>query len=250
MVIHYIYLITKTIYSIFDHKSLQYTAFKVNGQTYAYKTIAFENINIRMNSNFVTRNKTMKVTSNLLQYLHLDKTYSLLTGRNVKVIYDLFMLLDIHGEEALNDVQFCAFLKTITDLNTTQIYKVFDMLDVDSSGSIDFNEFYLLICIVIAVQDREEKHFIYRHSRTVFDLLDEDSSGNISAEEFECFGFLFNLQGEAIHEIFSEFDVSGDQNLDYTEFKMFAMECIDRQLKMENNTSKWSGIRMNLCSIM
>ena len=192
----------------------------------------------------------MKVTSNLLQYLHLDKTYSLLTGRNVNVIYDLFMLLDIHGEEALNDVQFCAFLKTITDLNTTQIYKVFDMLDVDSSGSIDFNEFYLLICIVIAVQDCEEKHFIYRHSRTVFDLLDEDSSGNISAEEFECFGFLFNLQGEAIHEIFSEFDVSGDQNLDYTEFKMFAMECIDRQLKMENNTSKWSGIGMNLCSIM
>jgi len=175
----------------------------------------------------------MKVESKLLQYVHLDKNYSLLSGRNLKVIYDFFTLLDVHGDNALNDVQFCAFLKSITDLTTTQIYKVFDMLDVDGSGSIDFNEFYLLICIVIAVQDREEKHFIYRHSRTVFDLLDEDKSGNISAEEFENFGFLFSLQGDAIREIFSEFDVSGDQNLDYTEFKMFAMECIDRQTKMD-----------------
>lgn len=179
----------------------------------------------------------MKVESKLLQYVHLDNNYSLLSGRNLKVIYDLFTLLDVHRDNALNDVQFCAFLKSVTDLTTTQIYKVFDMLDVDGSGSIDFNEFYLLICIVIAVQDREEKHFIYRHSRTVFDLLDEDKSGEISAEEFENFGFLFSLQGDAIREIFAEFDVSGDQNLDYTEFKMFAMECIDRQTKMDMSKS-------------
>ena len=84
------------------------------------------------------------------------------------------------------------------------------MLDVDCSGTIDFDEFYLLLCILIAVQDKEEKHFIYRHSRTVFDLLDEDSSGNISACEFETSGFLFNLHGDAIRTIFGEFDVSGD----------------------------------------
>ena len=66
----------------------------------------------------------MKVVSKLLQYVHLDKNYSLLSGRNLKVIYDFFMILDVHGENALNDVQFCAFLKSITDLTSTQIYKV------------------------------------------------------------------------------------------------------------------------------
>lgn len=131
--------------------------------------------------------------------------------RNVRIILELFRLIDVHREMALNDLQFCAFMKTATDLSTNQIYKVFDMLDVDGSGSMDFDEFYLLICILIAVQDNVEKNFIYRHSRTVFDLLDEDNSGNISAYEFETFGFLFNLQGEAIQTIFREFDVSGDQ---------------------------------------
>ena len=132
-------------------------------------------------------------------------------GKNSRIVLELFRLLDIHNEKVLNDVQFWAFMKTATDLTKNQIYKVFDMLDVDRSGAIDFDEFYLLICILIAVDDNEEKHFIYRHSRTVFDLLDEDSSGNISAYEFETFGFMFNLHGEAIRTIFSEFDVSGDQ---------------------------------------
>lgn len=132
-------------------------------------------------------------------------------GKNTRIILELFRLLDIHSEGVLNDVQFWAFMKTSTDMTKNQIYKVFDMLDVDCSGTLDFDEFYLLICILIAANDNEEKHFIYRHSRTVFDLLDEDSSGNISAYEFETFGFLFNLHGEAIRTIFSEFDVSGDQ---------------------------------------
>ena len=61
------------------------------------------------------------------------------------------------------------------------------------------------------VQDKQEKEFIFRHSRTVFELLDEDGSNDISAEEFESFGFLFNFQGRAVRQIFREFDVSGDQ---------------------------------------
>ena len=60
-------------------------------------------------------------------------------------------------------------------------------------------------------QDKQEKEFIFRHSRTVFELLDEDGSNDISAEEFESFGFLFNFQGSAVRQIFREFDVSGDQ---------------------------------------
>lgn len=190
----------------------------------------------------------MKVTSPLLDALHLQKTYCLLPGRNVKLLYEFFKLLDIHNEHALNDVQFQMLMRQITDLDETRIYKVFDMLDTDCSGSIDFNEFYLLVCILIAVKDDMIKTFIYRHSRTVFDLLDEDQSGTISAHEFEVFGFLFNMDKDCIKDIFDEFDVSGDQNLDYSEFKMFAMECIDRQ--HDKNPNVKGGITQGNCLIM
>ena len=60
-------------------------------------------------------------------------------------------------------------------------------------------------------QDGELKQFIYRHSRTVFDLLDRDASQSISGNEFEAYGFVFNLKGKAVRQIFNEFDVSGDR---------------------------------------
>lgn len=52
------------------------------------------------------------------------------------------------------DIQFYVFMHSATDLSKDQIYKVFDMLDVDNSGLLDFDEFYLLVCILIAVRVR------------------------------------------------------------------------------------------------
>ena len=43
-------------------------------------------------------------------------------------------------------------MHSATDLSKDQIYRVFDMLDVDNSGLLDFDEFYLLVCILLAVR--------------------------------------------------------------------------------------------------
>ncbi len=64
---------------------------------------------------------------------------------------------------------------------------------------------------LLALQDKLEKQFILRHSRTAFELLDVDGSTKISTEEFVNFGFLFNFDNGAARQIFKEFDVSGDQ---------------------------------------
>lgn len=43
-------------------------------------------------------------------------------------------------------------MHSATDLSQEKIYAVFDMLDVDHSGLLDFDEFYMLLCILIAVR--------------------------------------------------------------------------------------------------
>ena len=48
-------------------------------------------------------------------------------------------------------------MHSATDLSKDQIYRVFDMLDVDNSGLLDFDEFYLLVCILLAVRVRFHK---------------------------------------------------------------------------------------------
>lgn len=56
--------------------------------------------------------------------------------------------------QCATDIQFYCFMRSVTDLKKGQIYKVFDMLDVDRSGLLDFDEFYLLICILVAIRVR------------------------------------------------------------------------------------------------
>ncbi|XP_037091669.1 EF-hand calcium-binding domain-containing protein 9-like [Pollicipes pollicipes] len=171
----------------------------------------------------------MEVTSELLKSFHLDPSFSLLTVRSSVLCMELFNLLDIHEASAINDVIFCSWLRSCTDLSHGQLYDLFELFDVDRSGEIDFDEFYLVIAILVAVKDNVEKEFIYRHSRAVFNIMDFDQSGTVSAEEFERIGFLFNFYSTAIRSIFKEFDVSGDSELDFKEFKLFAMACIDQQ---------------------
>lgn len=76
---------------------------------------------------------------------------------------------------------------------------------------------------------------MHAHSKTVFEMLDEDSSGTISVDEFECLGFLLNLDNRDIRRIFQDFDISGDDALDYGEFRMFTLACINNQNSLKKN---------------
>ena len=121
---------------------------------------------------------TMKVSSKSLSHFKLDSSYSLLSARDVSLLLVFFKALDVRGEMALDgiyithlyisvsmifhvflmqflDLQFYTFMHNATDLSKDMIYRVFDMLDVDHSGLLDFDEFYLLVCILIAVRVRD-----------------------------------------------------------------------------------------------
>lgn len=55
----------------------------------------------------------------------------------------------------MSDVQFLAFMQRTTDLSKRKIYRIFDMLDVEHAGLLNFDEFYILICIMLAVRVRK-----------------------------------------------------------------------------------------------
>lgn len=103
---------------------------------------------------------------------------------------------------------------------------------------MDLGEFFLLISLLIANKDKKEKEFMHAHSKTVFDLLDEDGSGAITVEEFQRLGFLFDLHHREIRSIFKDFDISGDHALDYSEFRMFTLACINNQKSMKKKRFK------------
>lgn len=73
------------------------------------------------------------------------------------------------------------------------------------------------------LQDQYEKEFIYRHSRSIFQLIDSDDSGQISRQEFANMGILFNFDRKSVLSIFNEFDISGDKQLDFKEFRVSSL---------------------------
>ena len=75
-----------------------------------------------------------------------------MTARNVILVYEYFKMLDFKNEGGIDDIQFAAFMMTATDLSILQIYQIFDMLDLDRSGSCEFDEFYLIVCILVAIK--------------------------------------------------------------------------------------------------
>nr|XP_033709461.1 EF-hand calcium-binding domain-containing protein 9 isoform X2 [Tursiops truncatus] len=145
-----------------------------------------------------------------LWYLYLDKLYCLLSVRNVKALVEYFHLLDVHRKKTLNDVLFYHFLHHVTDLKRNQITIVFNMLDWNAVGEIGFDQFYMLVCILLAQENHLEEQFIFRHSRPVFELLDLDGELKIGPSNFHMYNFLFKIKKQQLRDLYHDFDITGD----------------------------------------
>ncbi|XP_075852403.1 EF-hand calcium-binding domain-containing protein 9 [Microcebus murinus] len=188
-------------------------------------------------------------TGSFLWYLYLDKVYCLLSVRNVKVLVEYFHLLDVHGRNTLNDVLFFHFLRHVTDMRSKQIKLVFDLLDWNAVGEIGFDQFYILVCILLAHQSHLEELFMYRHSRPIFDLLDMDGEQRIGEATFQTYRFLFNIHKQELTELFHDFDVTGDQRLNYKEFKLytiFSMDKFQKRQKAERERQNVSATKLHI----
>lgn len=62
----------------------------------------------------------------------------------------------------ISDIQFYQFMKHVTNLSKHQIFLVLDMLDHAATGYIEFKDFYLLMCIFIALKVRNRGGICYR----------------------------------------------------------------------------------------
>ncbi|CAD7675521.1 unnamed protein product [Nyctereutes procyonoides] len=178
-----------------------------------------------------------------LWYLYLDKLYCLLSVRNVKALLEYFHLLDVHHNNTLNDVLFYHFLRHVTSWKRTQIMIVFNMLDWNAMGEIGFDQFYMLVCILLAQQQHLQQGSLYYvflsieplgraiylpSFRPVFELLDLDGELRIGADNFHMYNFLFNIKKQELRELYHDFDITGDRRLNYKEFKLFTIFTMDK----------------------
>jgi len=89
---------------------------------------------------------------------------------------------------------------------------MFDAVDSDKSGYIDYSEF------VIAAMN-EKQLLTNEKLQQAFKMFDKDGSGLISAEEIkEVLGFGKTLSEEAVNDIIKQVDANGDGEISFEEF--------------------------------
>ncbi len=96
------------------------------------------------------------------------------------------------------------------DPSPIELRKLIKEVDVDRSGSIDFEEFKALM---IARQgDRQSR------LKLAFSVFDKDNSGRITAEEMHGVMSQFELTDSELEEMIKEVDQDGNGSIDFEEF--------------------------------
>lgn len=165
----------------------------------------------------------------VLSFMHLTPPSFNLSARNYQIIRKLYQMLD-YTSNGIDDVVFKHFLKKVFKKNMDRQYEfIFNLFDTNLTSSIDFDEFYLLIQILIAIRDKKIRQFFNANTRVCFDLLDSDCLGMITNRQQKELCFLLNMEKSDIEEKFDHHDTSKNEALDFEEFKILVQDCLDNQ---------------------
>lgn len=97
-------------------------------------------------------------------------------------------------------------------LNEEELDDLFDSVDTDKSGFIDYTEF-------IAATMSSKKNMSEEKLTAAFKLFDKDASGTITPDELkDVFGSASNISDEAIDSILKQADENGDGEIEFAEF--------------------------------
>ena len=101
--------------------------------------------------------------------------------------------------------------------------RIFDLVDTDKSGSIDYTEF------IAATMDKE-KAICKQSLQMAFRVFDKDGNGKITLDEIEeVIGSQEGIDKNAWKDIAKEIDENGDGEVDFEEFEKMMKKLVKSQ---------------------
>lgn len=111
-------------------------------------------------------------------------------------------------------------------MSDQEVEEMFNSVDTDRSGFIDYTEFVVAATNQNALTSQEKLQAAFR-------MFDKDGSGRISPEEIRevlCFGDSGSISVEAVDAIIKQVDENGDGEIEFEEF-VAMMKGLDDSLK-------------------
>jgi len=139
----------------------------------------------------------------------LEKTA--ISDREVERLWEAFKVFDADGNNAISTQELGHVMRSLGQSpNDIELRDMIKEVDVDLSGTIDFEEFKALM--VSKQGDRKSR------LKLAFSVFDENNSGEITADEMRSVMSTFGLTDKELDEIVQEVDHDGDGSIDFQEF--------------------------------
>jgi len=138
-----------------------------------------------------------------------------LSDEEIKAFKDVFALFDKDSSGTITAQELGEIMKSLgQNPSDSELQDMINEVDVDHSGSIDFEEFLKMMSTTVKAQD------FAHETRAAFNVFDKDGSGTISADELRQVmkSLGENLTDEEIDEMIREADKDKNGTIDYEEF--------------------------------
>ncbi len=134
-----------------------------------------------------------------------------MTEEEVQKLWEAFKVFDSDGSSTISAEELGQVMRSMGQSpSETELRDMIKEVDVDFSGSIDFEEFKALM--VARSGDRKSR------LKLAFSVFDEDSSGKITTDELNRVMSQFGLTEKELEEMIQEVDRDGDGSIDFDEF--------------------------------
>ncbi len=157
--------------------------------------------------------------------------------KNLKKLFKLFDI-DHDGRITLNEMK-NAFIKLNVKDYGNEIENIFNSIDTDKNGIIDYTEF-------LSASINGNNEIISKKTlKDTFKLLDKDNSGKISKNNMINVLKLENLNEKIVDNYIKKYDINKDGEIDYNEFLDMMENYLNKEEKKDNKEEEKDNKKEN-----
>ena len=215
------------LYAIQNSNDFDYSAFKSSINENMMEGPQFDKLmgdNQKILVKAMTNIKEFQAEQKLQSAVVAFIVHHLAFSEEIAGLKNLFLQLDSNGDGRLGVEEIKKGLTSIMTKEEVEMHcqKVFDLIDRDKSGSIEYEEF-------IRASISLEKIITKENLKFAFSIFDKDKSGEISADEVKTIlGVGLEVPNEIWDEIIAPIDINGDGQISYNEFEKMMFDLLKR----------------------
>ena len=182
------------------------------------------------NTKTVDKNLSIKCLKNMKKF-HAERklqqaslTYivnNLLSKEEKNDLLELFQQFDTNGDGVLTKEEILNGYKTIMPFDDAEkeVERIMNEVDIDKSGTIDYNEFVLATINKQKLLNKEKLE-------ATFKMFDKDGSGSISSDEIKSV-LGKSVDMKVLEDMIKEVDTNGDGEISMIEFKEMMLKFLE-----------------------